>query len=116
MANITKEDISCRIGSVGWTDKFNNLSKVINSIVVEYIYTKDEITVNHIKIYRTGSPSAANFTAYEDVTESMVLEWVHSLETEDDVENICDALESKWNEVNTPTEGDGRPWDNIENP
>ena len=114
MANITKEDISCRIGSVGWTDKFNNLSKVINSIVVEYIYCKNDITVNHVKIYKPGAPSATHFTAYEDITEQTVLEWVHDLETDEQMENICDALERGWNETSSPTEGDGRPWDNLE--
>lgn len=110
MASITKEDIITRIGSVQWTDKFNNLSKVINSIVVEYIYKKEGITVNHVKIYRPGAPSATDFVEYDDVTEQLVHEWVNDLETDEDIENICDALENSWNETKTPTEGEGLPW------
>lgn len=109
MANVTNEDVTSRIGSVDWTNEYNNLEKVVKRVVVEYIYTSDGTTVNHVKTYRLGAPSATSFKPYDQVTQDDVKSWYAAQEA-DAIGTICEALGSMWEETRNPTQGSGLPW------
>lgn len=55
------------------------------------------------------NPSAADFIAYGDLTESKVLEWVHAAQNID--KDVIEAsLAAQLTEQETPTKGQGVPW------
>lgn len=52
-------------------------------------------------------PSAADFVAYSDLTESTVLGWVHSEVNKDEIEA---SLTAQISEQKNPTQSNGIPW------
>ena len=55
-------------------------------------------------------PSAADFIAYDALTEATVLGWVHSYIGADKKTAIETALTAEVAEQKTPTKGKGMPW------
>ena len=55
----------------------------------------------------TPDPSAADFVAYDDLTEATVLGWVHADVDKDAIEA---SLTAQITEQKTPTKGTGMPW------
>ena len=55
----------------------------------------------------TPDSSAADFVAYDDLTEATVLGWVHADVDKDAIE---ESLTAQITEQKTPTKGEGVPW------
>jgi hypothetical protein len=58
----------------------------------------------------TPDPSAADFVAYDDLTEATVLGWVHEYIGADEKAAIETRLTAEVAEQKTPTKGKGMPW------
>ena len=79
--------------------------------VAHWRCTGDDSNGNIASSYGTTShspdPDAADFVAFDDLTEADVLGWVHGVIDQAATES---AIEAKINEMANPTTSDGLPW------
>jgi len=79
--------------------------------VAHWRCTGDDGNGNTASSYGTTShspdPDAADFIAFDDLTEADVLGWVHGVVDQAATES---SIEAKINEMANPTTSDGLPW------
>lgn len=83
-------------------------------VEAEIVGTGEDAITYHSRRYGscnfTPDPSAADFIAYDALTEATVLGWVHAYIGADKKEAIETALTAEIAEQKTPTKGTGMPW------
>jgi hypothetical protein len=57
-----------------------------------------------------SAPDPDNFTPYEDLTEGQVVGWVLAALGDEQVESICNGLDSQLDAKENPVDASGIPW------
>tara|TARA_Y100000004_G_scaffold114259_1_gene128356 strand:- start:164 stop:499 length:336 start_codon:yes stop_codon:yes gene_type:complete len=72
----------------------------------------DAVTYSASSIGTVGldAPDPENFTAYADITEEDVQEWVEAIIGEEELSKIESGLDAQIAEQKTPTKATGKPW------
>jgi hypothetical protein len=70
----------------------------------------DDLTASSYGSIGFSAPDPDNFTPYEDLTKGQVVGWVLAALGDEQVESICNNLDSQLDTKENPVDASGIPW------
>jgi hypothetical protein len=82
----------------------DGLEKVVYNVHWSYFGTSEgDVTASIIGVESVDAPSAESFTAFESLTEDIVIGWIEAKMGEERIQSMKDSLDAQIQEKTAPT-------------